>query len=68
MAATLCIEAFQGVLAERIRRRPEARLALFWLGQAGFILDTPRLRLVIDLYLSDSLAEKHHGTRFPIGA
>ena len=38
---------------------PEGCLDLAWTGQAGFILQTARYRLGIDLYLSDSLAEKH---------
>jgi L-ascorbate metabolism protein UlaG (beta-lactamase superfamily) len=42
-----------------------ADVALYWLGQAGFALRTgPRL-LLIDPYLSDSLAKKYKGTEFP---
>lgn len=35
--------------------------SLFWLGQAGFWLDTGRHRILIDPYLSDSLAKKYAG-------
>ena len=35
-----------------------------WLGQAGFLLRTGDLRIVIDPYLSDSLARKYRGKRF----
>jgi L-ascorbate metabolism protein UlaG (beta-lactamase superfamily) len=36
-----------------------------WLGQAGFLLRWGDVRLAIDPYLSDSLAVKYRGTRFP---
>jgi len=39
--------------------------AAYWLGQAGFWLDMGGTRLLIDPYLSNSLAEKYAGTRFP---
>jgi len=37
----------------------------WWLGQAGFLIVQNGLRIVVDAYLSDSLAEKYRGTRFP---
>lgn len=40
-------------------------LHLYWLGQAGFVIDSASARYVIDPYLSDSLADKYRGTRFP---
>lgn len=40
-------------------------LRIYWLGQAGFLIDSRGLRVVIDPYLSDSLAEKYRGKRFP---
>lgn len=36
-----------------------------WLGQAGFIISAERHRILIDPYLSDSLAQKYHGTATP---
>lgn len=42
---------------------PGASIA--WLGQAGFLLRQAGLSIVIDPYLSDSLAEKYRGKRFP---
>ena len=36
-----------------------------WLGQAGFLIRRGPLQLVIDPYLSDSLATKYRGTRYP---
>lgn len=39
--------------------------ALWWLGQAGFVIAQGGLRIVIDAYLSDSLAQKYVGSRFP---
>lgn len=41
----------------------EARVA--WLGQAGFLVELGGQRIVIDPYLSDSLAEKYRGKKFP---
>lgn len=42
---------------------PNVELA--WLGQAGFAIRAGGLRLVIDPYLSDFLAEKYRGRKFP---
>ncbi len=39
-------------------------VALYWLGQAGFVIEGAGLRLLIDPYLSDSLARKYRGTRY----
>lgn len=36
---------------------------LFWLGQAGFWIETGRHRIIIDPYLSDSLANKYKGKK-----
>jgi L-ascorbate metabolism protein UlaG (beta-lactamase superfamily) len=38
--------------------------AIHWLGQAGFWVDTGAHRILIDPYLSDSLARKYSGQRF----
>jgi L-ascorbate metabolism protein UlaG (beta-lactamase superfamily)/protein-tyrosine-phosphatase len=38
---------------------------LGWLGQAGFLIALGGQIIVVDPYLSDSLAEKYRGTRFP---
>jgi L-ascorbate metabolism protein UlaG (beta-lactamase superfamily) len=40
-------------------------MTLHWLGQAGFIVTTPRYRLVVDPYFSDSLARKYRGSATP---
>lgn len=39
--------------------------SLYWLGQAGFWIDTGRHRVIIDPYLSDSLARKYRGRKQP---
>lgn len=44
---------------------PAHAVALAWLGQAGFALRIGTRRLLIDPYLSDSLAAKYHGQPFP---
>ncbi|MBN9432625.1 MAG: MBL fold metallo-hydrolase [Bosea sp.] len=49
----------------RIERRPgfpqPGEPGLFWLGQAGFWIETGHHRILIDPYLSDSLAVKYAG-------
>lgn len=52
-------------LVETLERRPAGGLRLYWLGQAGFVIDCGGKRLVIDPYLSNSLAEKYRGTARP---
>lgn len=43
----------------------EVSAGLTWLGQAGFLIEAGELRIVIDPYLSDSLAVKYAGKKFP---
>jgi L-ascorbate metabolism protein UlaG (beta-lactamase superfamily) len=38
---------------------------LYWLGQAGFLIQDCSNTIVIDPYLSDSLAKKYQGQEFP---
>jgi L-ascorbate metabolism protein UlaG (beta-lactamase superfamily) len=52
-----------GMLLEPWCKPPRPLLA--WLGQAGFLIRYRHLVLVIDAYLSDSLAKKYRGTAFP---
>ncbi len=60
------IEAFPSTLAEDWQRADStAAVSLWWLGQAGFLLRAASVRIAIDPYLSDSLARKYAGTRFP---
>jgi len=54
--------AFEGPLAKRLIGKPKAGTRLYWLGQAGFIIECGGRRIVIDPYLSDSLAEKYRDT------
>lgn len=75
MHTTLGSEAFAGTLAERLAHHGAAGvgsgaagkpgLQLYWLGQAGFVIDSAHGRFVVDPYLSDSLAHKYRGTHFP---
>jgi L-ascorbate metabolism protein UlaG (beta-lactamase superfamily) len=44
---------------------PGQGASLWWLGQAGFLIEIAGRRIVIDPYLSNSLGEKYAGTRFP---
>ncbi|MGS0743526.1 MBL fold metallo-hydrolase [Glaciimonas sp. GG7] len=69
MKTQVRIEIFREPLAQRLAS-PEAapgpgEVILYWLGQAGFIIDFPGYRVMLDPYLSDSLARKYQGTAFP---
>src|SRR5262249_18583760 len=50
---------------ERRLATPVGGLRFFWLGQAGFLIEGAERRLLIDPYLSDSLAQKYRGTATP---
>lgn len=52
-------------LAEVLAAPPGPAVRLYWLGQAGFVIEGGGRRAVIDPYLSDSLAEKYRGKAFP---
>jgi L-ascorbate metabolism protein UlaG (beta-lactamase superfamily) len=57
-------EEFTEPLADRLNKE-EAVLSFYWLGQAGFVLSTVNWQLMIDPYLSDSLARKYAGKPLP---
>ncbi len=65
LSLTLAADEIKAIPSHREVLGAEVRLRAYWLGQAGFILDTPTARVVVDPYLSDSLAEKYRGKRFP---
>ncbi|WP_374649901.1 MBL fold metallo-hydrolase [Dongia sp.] len=65
MPADLEAIPFADGLAAQLAKPPADGLALYWLGQAGFVIDAGGYRLVIDPYLSDSLAEKYRGRLYP---
>ncbi|YBV94935.1 MBL fold metallo-hydrolase (plasmid) [Phyllobacteriaceae bacterium JZ32] len=65
MAGRLRERPFGGALAGALAGRPGSNPTLYWLGQAGFVVDIAGRRLVIDPYLSDFLASKYRGTRYP---
>jgi L-ascorbate metabolism protein UlaG (beta-lactamase superfamily) len=44
---------------------PADSFYFYWLGQAGFAFTINNTSILIDPYLSDSLAEKYRGTLFP---
>jgi L-ascorbate metabolism protein UlaG (beta-lactamase superfamily) len=68
-AASLRVEAFDAPLHERLANpacAPQVgEASLYWLGQAGFAIQWANVRMLIDPYLSDSLAQKYRGTHFP---
>lgn len=59
---------FAGALADELHDgpgpAPDAGIELHWLGQAGFVISGGGHRVLIDPYLSDSLARKYRGTRY----
>ncbi|RIX98195.1 MBL fold metallo-hydrolase [Aureimonas flava] len=68
MSAHLTATTLSAPLAERLACEPlreAGEVALFWLGQAGFVLEAAGQRLLIDPYLSDSLAAKYAGSPTP---
>lgn len=52
-------------LAERLTPDSGPEVVVSWLGQAGFLIQAGRRRILIDPYLSDTLAEKYRGTPTP---
>ncbi len=69
--APVCVgvERFDMPLAVRLADTASTPCAddivLYWLGQAGFVIDCQGRRMLIDPYLSDTLADKYRGTRYP---
>jgi L-ascorbate metabolism protein UlaG (beta-lactamase superfamily) len=51
-------------LPQRLNGPPRSELTLYWLGQAGFAIEAGGRRILIDPYLSNSLASKYQGSRF----
>jgi L-ascorbate metabolism protein UlaG (beta-lactamase superfamily) len=64
MAASLKSAPFAEPLLQRLRGAPQSQPTLYWLGQAGFVIEAAGRRILIDPYLSDSLALKYRGARF----
>lgn len=62
--ATFSDRSFDEPLAARLAGPEAEGLRLFWLGQAGFLLMAAGRRVLIDPYLSDSLADKYRGKTF----
>jgi D-3-phosphoglycerate dehydrogenase len=57
---------FAGTMREALQVNVSGSVQCFWLGQAGFIIRTGEGQsILIDPYLSDSLASKYAGTLFP---
>jgi L-ascorbate metabolism protein UlaG (beta-lactamase superfamily) len=61
---TLRTIPFDEPLAARLEKGPDDGVSLYWLGQAGFVIDANGRRIVIDPYLSDSLAVKYRDAAF----
>jgi len=58
-------EGLAGWLAEPGDFGKPGSIGLAWLGQAGFVLRIGETVMLVDPYLSDHLAQKYRGTRFP---
>jgi L-ascorbate metabolism protein UlaG (beta-lactamase superfamily) len=63
--ARFTAEPFAERLDQRLLAPRSGGLVLYWLGQAGFVVDSPTHRILIDPYLSDSLARRYAGTDCP---
>ncbi len=59
------VDSLETWFSEETDKLPANSLQFAWAGQAGFLFKTNRVRLGIDLYLSDSLAKKYQGGEFP---
>jgi L-ascorbate metabolism protein UlaG (beta-lactamase superfamily) len=56
----------RGPAAQRLTAAASSTgITLYWLGQAGFVIQAGARRLIVDPYLSDTLAEKYKGTATP---
>ena len=64
MPVEIRAEPFCEPLKVRIARPLGDIAALYWLGQAGFLVRTQRWTILIDPYLSDSLEKKYRGSAF----
>jgi len=61
------VRPYTHALAAELERPYPDGVTLHWLGQAGFVIGMAGRRLLIDPYLSDSLAAKYRGTATPHG-
>jgi L-ascorbate metabolism protein UlaG (beta-lactamase superfamily) len=64
---TVDAQIFNQPLKEALQFPPAkgGAVFLYWLGQAGFLIQSQSNTIVIDPYLSDSLAKKCQGREFP---
>lgn len=63
--ASIRVQTFECSISDRLVLKPEPGLIeLLWLGQAGFSLRTSDISILIDPYLSDSLAIKYKDAHF----
>jgi L-ascorbate metabolism protein UlaG (beta-lactamase superfamily) len=65
MAKPILIHSKPGGVRALWKAPEPAGLGLAWLGQAGFALRYPGLRIFLDPYLSDCLEKKYRGTERP---
>jgi len=64
-SAVLKVTASSGFPLRKTAGIPAGTVHLRWLGQAGFLVESRTLRILVDPYLSDSLAVKYRGKKFP---
>ena len=64
MTAQLVETFFSGPLGKRLDAPPTLETRLYWLGQAGFVVEIGGWRIVIDPYLSDTLEAKYARTPY----
>ncbi|MBV8142776.1 MAG: MBL fold metallo-hydrolase [Verrucomicrobia bacterium] len=56
-------QSFSESLEDRLAAN-ETASSVYWLGQAGFAIATPELRIFVDPYFSDFLARKYAASRY----
>ena len=61
---TVSFSNYPGKLNSKTNSKP-CEVSVFWLGQAGFLIVFPEARIAIDPYLSNYLAKKYQGKKFP---
>ena len=64
MTAEVVETPFLEPLGKRSEAPPVAGVRLYWLGQAGFVVEIEGSRIVIDPYLSDTLEAKYAATAY----
>lgn len=61
----ICLHKTSSPVPAKKTKLENTEIALYFLGQAGFLIDSKKRRIIIDAYLSNTLAKKYEGKEFP---